>query len=196
MKVISGQNRGTHSRRPCLTRQVSYRSSITEPSTPCYWETYVLTRMSTVPPAAPAEVSLMQEDFGHCPWRLLVSCVLMSRVSSAPVKEKAISGFFSRYPTPSVALEAKSEDALTILAPLGLFPNRMRAVIDITKQFLQRERFEVGLQPEAKIYGVGSFGVDSYHIFCRDRGANMRPDDRNLAAFCRWRASVAKKKGK
>ena len=43
------------------------------------WEAYVLSRGSTPPPRSPLE--LMQEDYAACPWRLLVACVLMSRVS-------------------------------------------------------------------------------------------------------------------
>ena len=77
-------------------------------------------------------------------------------------------------------------DVLKILAPLGLFENRFRAVVAISERFLGMDEFHVSLDKEFKIYGIGEFGVDSFNIFCRGGGASMAPSDRNLAAFCRW----------
>ena len=155
------------------------------------WEAYLLSRLSTPPPPAPPGVALLQERFCGCCWRLLVSCTLMSRVSSAAVKDVALPAFFARYPTPTAALEADPPDVLKILAPLGLFPNRMRSVVEVSRCFLAMPRFDVGLKPPLKIYGIGEFGLDSFLIFCRDRGATLVPADRNLAGYCRWRKQIA-----
>jgi methyl-CpG-binding domain protein 4 len=155
------------------------------------WEAYLLSRLATPPPPAPPDVVLLQERFCGCCWRLLVSCTLMSRVSSAAVKDAALGAFFAAYPTPSAALEADPAAVHAILQPLGLFPNRMRSVVEVSRAFLAMPRFDVGLKPPLKIYGIGEFGLDSFHIFCRDRGATLAPADRNLAAYCRWRAKVA-----
>lgn len=110
----------------------------------------------------------------------------MSRVASHETKHRCISGFFDRFPTPSAAIEADPKDVLDIIAPLGLFDNRIRAVIAVTERFLTMDAFDCGMEKEVKIYGIGEFGVDSYRIFCRNEGCDMTPADRNLRAFTSW----------
>ena len=135
-------------------------------------------------PRSPLE--LTQEDYAREPWKLLIACVLMSRVSSKAVKAKAITSFFDAYPTPSAALSMDVEKTFEILKPLGLFPNRIKAVADITRKFLTMENFEVSLQKEVKMYGVGQFTVDSYRIFCLGMWNAVKSDDRNLRAYCEY----------
>ncbi len=151
------------------------------------WEMFVLSRSSTTPPQVPDGRGLLQEKYADCPWKLLISCVLMSRVSSASVKCKAIEGFFSKFPTPTAVLASKPNDVYEIIKPLGLFPGRHRSVVEISTRFLTMidQPFAVGLQPELKIYGVGAFGVDSYNIFCKCQTSPL-PMDKNLAGYCRW----------
>jgi methyl-CpG-binding domain protein 4 len=151
------------------------------------WEMFVLSRSSTPPLEAPDGRGLLQEQYAHCPWRLLVACVLMSRVSSVPVKTKAIEGFFGQFPTPTAVLASKPNEVFDIIKPLGLFPGRHRSVVEISTRFLTMvdQPFTVGLQPELKIYGVGAFGVDSYKIFCKSQTLPL-PMDNTLAGYCRW----------
>mmetsp|Transcript_4867 Transcript_4867/g.6351 ORF Transcript_4867/g.6351 Transcript_4867/m.6351 type:complete len:80 (+) Transcript_4867:16-255(+) len=54
------------------------------------------------------------------------------------------------------------------------------------------DKFEVDLK-ENKVRGIGKFGFQSYAIFCKDVGATIRPDDKTLASFCRWRKSEKEK---
>ena len=147
------------------------------------WKRYVLSRMSTPPPAS--ALDLMQEYYAHCPWRLLVSCVLMSRVSSHATKSRCVAAFFERYPTPSEALDAEAGDLQAILGPLGLFPNRLKSLVAVSERFLEMPAFDVGLQGDLKIYGIGQFGLDSFQIFIRGR-LDFQPGDRTLQAFVRW----------
>jgi len=65
---------------------------------PRSWETYVKSRMPITVPRSPS--GLLQESYADCPWRLLITCCLMSRVSSAETKIRCIEGFFSAFPTP------------------------------------------------------------------------------------------------
>ena len=62
----------------------------------------------------------------------------------------------------------------------------MRSVAAISEKFLEMPGFEVSLEKEHKIYGVGEFGVDSYLIFVKGVGAELTPSDRNLRAFTTW----------
>jgi len=150
------------------------------------WESYVTSRLSVAVPTTP-DNPLLQELYKGCAWRLLVSCVLMSRVSSADTKRRCIDAFFHAFPTPSACLDACTPElALPILDSLGLFENRFKSVIDITKRFLADREFDCRRDGEHKIYGVGDFGVASFEIWCRGLGKALKPNDKNLAAFCSW----------
>lgn len=98
------------------------------------WAAYVESRTSTPPPGLPSPYALLQERYAFDPWCLLVACVLMSRVSSAEVKERCISGFFELCPTPSAFLDTDPELLLPVLRSLGLFPNRLAALVDVTQR--------------------------------------------------------------
>ena len=132
-------------------------------------------------------MQLLQEYYAHDAWQLLVACVLMSRVSSWATKHDAISAFFARYPTPTAALAATPDDALAILRPLGLFPNRFRSVVEVSTAVLSDVRpLDVGTEAgKNKIYGVGEFGVDSFEVFVRGN-LDARPADKTLQAFVAW----------
>ncbi|KAK3277230.1 hypothetical protein CYMTET_14746 [Cymbomonas tetramitiformis] len=144
------------------------------------WQEYVRSRLSTPPRAT--EMELMQEFYAHDTWQLLICCALMSRVSSHNVKHNTISAFFHRFPTPSDALDAEPEEVLKIIAPLGLFPSRMRTITEVSQRFLEMPIFEIGLEKHNKVYGIGEFGYHSYLIFCRNEIA-MTPSDKTLRAF-------------
>jgi len=116
------------------------------------WEVYVMSRLSKPPP--PSTLDLLQEYYAHDCWQLLICCVLMSRVSSHNVKHNTIAAFFRRYPTPSAALDADPDDVLGIIAPLGLFPGRMRSIVEVTAAFLKTPQFFVGLEKEFKVRPV------------------------------------------
>ena len=148
------------------------------------WERWVKSRVGSPPPAS--DLCLLQEYYAHDGWMLLMACVLMSRVSSWETKHRCISGFFEAYPTPSAALDARAEDVFEIIKSLGLFPGRMRSIVEVTTKFLTHPgEFTVGLEPEHKLYGIGEFGNDSFHIFARNDIART-PGDKNLQSFVAW----------
>ena len=148
------------------------------------WEEWVKSRVGSPPPAS--DLCLLQEYYAHDGWMLLMACVLMSRVSSWETKHRCISGFFEAYPTPSAALDARAEDVFEIIKSLGLFPGRMRSIVEVTTKFLTYPgAFTVGLEPEHKLYGIGEFGNDSFHIFARN-DISRTPGDKNLQSFVAW----------
>lgn len=151
------------------------------------WALYVSSRTCTPPPGLPSPYALLQERYAFDAWSLLVACVLMSRVSSAEVKDRCLSGFFQQCPTPSAFLDTEPATLLPTLKSLGLFPNRLAALVDVTQRFLSMPVFDVGLDGDVKIRGVGEFGYHSYLLFCR--GEIFTPADKNLQAFAAWRAT-------
>lgn len=143
-----------------------------------------MSRLGTPPPPSPMQ--LLQEYYAHDAWQLLIACALMSRVASGALKHECISNFFAKFPTPSAALAADSQDVFEIIKRLGLFPGRMRTIVEVSTKFLlETGEFEVGLEPELKIYGIGEFGVDSFEIFARG-DVGRKPKDCNLQSFCAW----------
>ena len=155
------------------------------------WETYYLSRLSTPPPTKSPQL-LLQEYYNDDPWKLLCACALMSRVSSAKTKEKAIKLFFEHYPDPTSCIDANPTLVHQYIAPLGLFENRFRSIVEISRKFLSIGLvFNVGLTPEFKIYGIGEFGVDSFQLFCRDvvglENPNYTAKDKNLQRYIFWR---------
>ena len=149
------------------------------------WEGFVASRETTPAPTSPQP--LLQEYYCEEPWRLLVCCALMSRVSSHETKTRCIEGFFEFCPTPTAFLEAESPDVEGIINPLGLFDSRYRTLVELSSRFLQMPIFEIGHEKGVnKIYGCGVFTVDSYHIFCKD-DRSTRPDDLALKGYCSWR---------
>ena len=154
------------------------------------WRKYVQSRMSSPPPPSPH--GLLQEFYAFDTWQLLIACVLMSRVSSWDTKHRCISAFFERFPTPSDALHATSEQMLEVMKPLGLFENRLRSVTAVTERFLAAPVFEVGLEPNVKIYGIGAFGFESFKLFCR-ADLSFTPQDATLKIFSAWQKRHAKK---
>ena len=142
---------------------------------------------SSAPFAPTSPQPLLQEYYCEEPWRLLVCCALMSRVSSHETKTRCIEGFFEFCPTPTAFLEAESPDVEAIINPLGLFDSRYRTLVELSSRFLQMPIFEIGHEKGVnKIYGCGVFTVDSYHIFCKD-DRSTRPDDLALKGYCSWR---------
>lgn len=156
------------------------------------WRKYYISRKPVVPSQGIASpLDLLQEHYADSTWKLLIACCLMSRVSSAEVKTRCLQGFFSRWPTPSAALDAPPQDVLSVLKPLGLFDNRFRSVLEISSTFLLMPEFQIDLK-EHKVYGVGEFAYDSYLIFTRGLGAKMVPKDKNLRAYCAWAKNQTK----
>ena len=103
------------------------------------------------------------------------------------MKAKAIGDFFDAYPTPTAAMKMDVEKTFAILKPLGLFPNRLKAIADITRKFLTMvPTFRVSLDKEVKMYGVGQFTLDSFRIFCLGMWNSVDAQDKNLRSYCNW----------
>lgn len=164
------------------------------------WKTFVEARLSSPPPVSPLE--FLQEFYAADVWRLLVACILMSRVSSADTKHRCISDFFAQYPTPSAfAKETEWSNVKKAIHSLGLFDDRLKSLVALTDHFLQGaevdgerlDTFDVDTDRTSphKIHGIGPFGRDSYLVFCKDQGPtiHLSPGGKPIEAFVKWRKS-------
>ena len=176
------------------------------------WKVFVESRLSTPPPVSP--VDFLQEYYAADTWRLLVSCILMSRVSSWNTKHTCISEFFALYPTPSAfSSETDYRRIQTAIHSLGLFDDRLKSLCSLTDTFLygaalepkkgakspRADEFRVDLDRKSphKIHGVGPFGHDSFLVFCKDEGATITLSKGGdpIAPFVNWRKKHAKATG-
>mmetsp|Transcript_2962 Transcript_2962/g.9254 ORF Transcript_2962/g.9254 Transcript_2962/m.9254 type:complete len:224 (-) Transcript_2962:240-911(-) len=165
------------------------------------WRLFVETRLSSPPPVSPLD--FLQEYYCADVWRLLVSCILMSRVSSWDTKHRCISNFFAAYPTPSdFASETDESNIQTAIHSLGLFHDRLKSLVALTDHFLRGaqdpddaarrlDAFDLATDRDSphKIHGLGPFGHDSYLVFCKDQGATIRlsPGGKPIEPFVAWR---------
>ena len=154
------------------------------------WKAYVTSRLSSPPPVSPLD--MLQEYYAADTWRLLVSCILMSRVSSWATKHTCISNFFSLYATPSdFFAETDWSRVKGAIHSLGLFEDRLRSLSALTSKFIESDIFEVSPDPksEYKIHGIGAFGYESYLVFCKDSGPTIKLSNggKPLAPFVAWR---------
>jgi len=175
------------------------------------WKLFVESRLSTPPPVSPLD--FLQEYYAADTWRLLVSCILMSRVSSWNTKHTCISNFFAKYPNPTAFVEETDYSRIQAeIHSLGLFDDRLRSLIALSDAFLhgaplepkkkarspRADEFLVELDRKSphKIHGVGPFGHDSWLCFCKDKGATMSLSKGGdpIAPFVNWRKKEARKK--
>ena len=173
------------------------------------WKLFVESRLSTPPPVSPLD--FLQEYYAADTWRLLVSCILMSRVSSWNTKHTCISAFFELYATPSAfSAETDYRKIQGAIHSLGLFDDRLKSLVSLTEAFLhgvklepakgakspRADEFKVELDRKSphKIHGVGPFGHDSWLVFCKDASASMSLSKGGdpIAPFYNWRKKHAK----
>jgi methyl-CpG-binding domain protein 4 len=148
------------------------------------WQEYVSSRCPVVPMASGSD--MLQERFCGDVWQLLVSCLLMTRVSSQETKDRALAGFFDAFPSPSAFKVSQDEEVFEIIKSLGLFDTRIRGLRDVTQRFLSMPRFIIGMDKDIKPYGCGPFVYESYLIFCCGHGCSIQASDKNLRAYCAW----------
>jgi len=166
----------------------------------CSWSLYLSSRLPSPSPHLPSPYGLLQERFCHDGWRLLVCCVLMSRVSARETKERCIAAFFELCPRPSDALRVDDPAQIgRVVHSLGFQRERVRAVVEISKAWLTRGEFRLDTVDETKgghkIYMCGPFACDSYQLFFKGN-AEWRETCgiRDISKFSKWLQRDAKKR--
>ena len=84
-------------------------------------------------------------------------------------------------------LGADPKDIYEIIAPLGLFDNRMKSLTHVSTRFLAMPDFDISPDPksEKKVHGIGEFGYHSYLLFVRGK-LDFQPKDKALQWFANW----------
>ena len=132
--------------------------------------------MNWIPPKSPH--GLLQEQIYHNPWKVFVCCIfcnLTRRVQAEPYFWL----FLRIHPTPQSAAMASIEELADMLNPLGLAQRRAKALVNMSRDYILKD-----WQPDpTRLYGIGKYGSDAYHIFCKGNWQEIEPKDGALINY-------------
>lgn len=195
------------------------------------------------PPLESNRFGLVQESLSHDPFLLFIAVIFLNKTRGA-VAMPVFYNLISQYPTPASLAAADQQDIVAIFAHLGLQNQRARKCIGLAQTWLEsppvkgkrHRRLHYPQKGDGKdistteaplgdddprvawevshLVGIGSYGIDSWRIFCRDelRGlpgglpslvelqdsgvreaelakewTRVLPTDKELRAYLRWR---------
>ncbi len=195
------------------------------------------------PPLESNNFGLVQESLSHDPFQLFIAVIFLNKTRGA-VAMPVFYNLISQYPGPDSLAAADHQDIVSVFQHLGLQNQRARKCIGLAKTWLENppvkgkrhRRLHYPRKDDGKdissteppladddprvawevghLVGIGSYGIDSWRIFCRDqlRGlpyglpslvelqdAKVReaelgkewtrvvPMDKELRAYLRWR---------
>ena len=121
-------------------------------------------------------MAIIQQEFQHNPWQMLVGCIMLNQTSNKNVRQ-VIYSFFDRWPTPQSVINADPNDIREHIRPLGFY-NRRTATI----QRFSREYIEKRFINAHELHGIGKYANDSYEIFIRGN-LNVNPTDKILIRY-------------
>ncbi|OMO58829.1 hypothetical protein CCACVL1_25331 [Corchorus capsularis] len=117
---------------------------------------------------------LIQEDYAHDPWRILVICMLLNQTSGSQTR-KILSDLFALCPDAKTATEVSTEEIVKIIQPLGFQKKRAKMIQRMSKEYLFKEWTYV-----TELHGIGKYAADAYAIFCTGMGHRVIPMDHML----------------
>lgn len=146
------------------------------------WYEYYRHRCSwTRLPASKSKLDLIQEDYGHDPYKLLSACILCSRTSGSQTVKDTVKSFFAKYRKPSDVLSGEIATMEKELKPLGL--NREKTMKKFAEGFLKPWTHV------HELHGCGAFASSSFQVFCRGDFASVLREkkcDRNVRAYASY----------
>lgn len=151
------------------------------------WKAYCQKRMnshSIIKNSKTNEISpldLIQESYTRDPWTQISCCILCSRTTGGDKVRTAIDTILSTWSTPSSMLDAREDDLMQAINPLGLQAIRYNALKSMSRDFL-----ETNWNIPSDFKGCGRFTTDSYLIFCKGLRNSNEVEDVNLQRYLRW----------
>ncbi|KAK3913097.1 Methyl-CpG-binding domain protein 4 [Frankliniella fusca] len=135
------------------------------------------------PPRSP--YNLIQEDLFHDPWQMLIATIFLNATSGKIAIPLALE-FLKRWPTPQLARQAKVDDILDLIEPLGFGRTRAAIILRFSHEYLTKD-----WKLPNELYGIGDYGNDSYKIFCmKNEWKNVISDDPMLMMYLNWRRAT------
>lgn len=132
---------------------------------------------------------LLQEDYVHDPWRVLVICILLNRTTGKQVSQ-VLPTLFTLCPNANTTTEVPIEALVKVLRPLGLQNRRAATLKTFSKEYLQDSWTHV-----TQLHGIGKYAADAYAIFCTGKWDHVRPEDHKLTEYWNFLVELLTKDG-
>ncbi|KAL6783889.1 hypothetical protein ACKKBG_A03885 [Auxenochlorella protothecoides x Auxenochlorella symbiontica] len=130
------------------------------------------------PPISP--YGLLEEELYPDPWKLLVACMLLNKTTSRAVRS-VIWTLFDMCPGPLVAAVTHVARIQALIQPLGLANKRAEAIQRLSWEYAHKD-----WRDPQELHGVGRYGADAYHMFCRGLWREVEPEDKDLRRYRDW----------
>ncbi|KAL6776890.1 hypothetical protein ACKKBF_B03885 [Auxenochlorella protothecoides x Auxenochlorella symbiontica] len=130
------------------------------------------------PPISP--YGLLEEELYPDPWKLLVACMLLNKTTSRAVRS-VIWTLFDMCPGPLVAAATHVARIQALIQPLGLANKRAEAIQRLSWDYAHKD-----WRDPQELHGVGRYGADAYHMFCRGLWREVEPEDKDLRRYRDW----------
>ena len=121
-------------------------------------------------------MALIQQEFQHDPFKMLVGCIMLNQTSNKNVRQ-VIYSFFDRWPTPQSVINADPDDIREHIRSLGFYNVRTRRVQQFSREYIEKRFINA-----SELYGIGNYADDSYEIFIKGN-LNVNPTDKILIRY-------------
>lgn len=151
-------------------------------------------------------LGLLEELFGHNPWKLLLSTILLNRTRRIQV-DGVLVRFLEAWTTPEATLLADITEMTNLIAPLGIKHRRARGIVQFSQEYLalvqrkqqedskttttttSRVSFQFTREEILNLYHCGDYAADAYQIFIQRDWKDFHPRDYALRAYVEWKRS-------
>ena len=121
-------------------------------------------------------MAIIQQEFQHDPWKMLVGCIMLNQTNNKQVR-RVIYDFFDEYPNPESITEETIPDITERLRPLGFYNRRARTILKFSHEYITKQ-----FETISELYGIGKYASDSYEIFIKGN-KNVLPTDKILIRY-------------
>jgi methyl-CpG-binding domain protein 4 len=121
-------------------------------------------------------MALIQQEFRHDPFKMLIGCIMLNQTSNKNVRQ-VIYTFFDRWPTPQSIINANVQDIIEHIRPLGFYNMRARRIQRFAHEYITKP-----FKSACELHGIGKYANDSYEIFINGN-LNVNPTDKILLKY-------------
>ena len=121
-------------------------------------------------------MAIIQQEFQHDPFKMLVGCIMLNQTSNKNVRQ-VIYSFFDRWPTPQSIIEADPSEIREHIRPLGFYNIRTNRIIRFSNEYINKSFIRA-----KELHGIGKYADDSYEIFIKGN-LNVQPTDKILLRY-------------
>lgn len=136
-----------------------------------------------IPPQSP--YNLVEESLGGNPWKVLVTSFFMNSkercLPESGLPRRTVRRFFKLCPTPGALRLLSTKKISKILKQVTLSED-----IIVTIKKFSEEYVTAKWQDPTALYGVTSYGKDSYRMFCVNEWKQIAPEHPKLRMYHKW----------